>query len=210
MFVKWIEATVAAGHRPAFSRAQSQWSAIASTPGLVGQVGGWSGDVACVLSLWSDSDSYESFMTDVHDVITEASDQGATYSHLRVRLFLSRFPMPGSRNSFGAGLTEATFLRVADCVVAPERVRHFESAQQTIWRPAMATAAGMLAGIFSVGRADSNSFLVTTLWSNEESHARYVSDDVPRLRDLADAGADMMSITGHAFVLEPSWTVVPR
>ena len=42
MLLKWIRCTVGARSREAFSRAQTQWSALQGVAGFRGQVGGWS------------------------------------------------------------------------------------------------------------------------------------------------------------------------
>ncbi|ASS74891.1 hypothetical protein CIG75_07780 [Tumebacillus algifaecis] len=90
MLVKWMICTVEPEQRDAFSQAQESWSQLHGVAGFCGQVGGWKveeGDVtARIVGLWCDEAAYQTFMDEVHDLITEGSAQGKTYTSIQVRL----------------------------------------------------------------------------------------------------------------------------
>ena len=78
MLVKWITCTVPPGHAVAFSRAQQRWAALRAVDGMVCQVGGWD-RAACILAVWRDSLTYQSFMLEQHDEMFDATRQAGTF-----------------------------------------------------------------------------------------------------------------------------------
>ncbi len=214
MLVKWIVCEVAPESRDAFSRAQSQWRRLESVDGFRGQVGGWdarntseSCHVACIVGLWRDADSYRDFMSNAHDSVVEASGQAATYTSATTALYEVQLDIGGSRSDLGAAIADSRFLRVADCRLRPGREAHFRKVQADVWNRYMAAAGGLSAGAFSQSIRDTGRFLVTTLWESEQSHAAYVRDVLPKLRERAAVGGDVGKLHGHAAVLEPVWRV---
>ena len=206
MLVKWITCVVPSASEVRFSAAQAGWSALRVVPGLIGQIGGWDGGgdarTACVLAVWEDRDSYETFQRDHHDRIVATTGQTGTYDTIDIAVGTVLQDMPGTV----AGMVhDAEVLRVADCRVRPGRDDHFRDVQRTVWVPGIAEADGMLGGLFT--QLDDHRYLVTTGWRDAESHRRYVVERLPRLRELAGAAADLSAIRGHEVALTRSWRV---
>jgi len=206
VFVKWVTCAVDARRRQPFSTAQQRWAMIADQPGLIGQVGGWSltGD-AQILALWTDAEAYTSFMGARHDAVVDAAAQRGTYRPLTTSTGAVILSVPGEAASVGAAIGVGTVLRVADCEVHEGRDEHFMEAQRTVWAPGM-SAAGVLGGVFAV--PGEHRYLVATWWPDLEAYDRYARDDVPRLRQRADAAADLRRLSGYVIMLEPTWQVV--
>jgi hypothetical protein len=197
-FVKWITCEV--DDHDGFDAAQRRWSAIAGTPGLIVQTGGWDSKspTACVLGCWTDAGTYKTFMEQRHDQVFGDSGQQRTYRSIEVATGESELTMPGT-------LGKGALLRVADCQVRPERREHFVTVQREVWIPRMAVAEGMLGGLFS--RLGEDRYLVTSGGAAADAHRRYGQEDVPALRDTAGAGDDLVSLRGYAVPLEPEWLV---
>lgn len=201
MLAKWITCAVPASARDRFAAAQQKWSVIADQPGLVGQVGGWDSRTgrAHVLALWADAGSHQEFLRDRHDSVADASGStGITIALGEVVLAMS---------GAAAEMAEAMggeLLRVADCHLAAGAEEHFVAVQREVWAPAMA-AAGVLGGVLA--RTAARRYLVATFWPDVETHRRY-AEDVPELRGRAGADTDIVSMSGHALVLEPTWRVL--
>ncbi|MEE9247613.1 MAG: YdbC family protein [Dehalococcoidia bacterium] len=152
MLLKWIVCDVGEETRASFSAAQTQWGKLASALGFLGQIGGWdtrTGDRACIISLWRDLTSYESFMGRLHDEIVAESGQIQTYRSISVTLFDDMMGMPGSRGMILEDLEEGKTVRVADCTLKRGREGHFVEMQRDSWIPGMGLAPGMLGGVFS-------------------------------------------------------------
>lgn len=173
MLIKWIVCNVPMEDRSSFSTAQERWKAISRAPGFVAQFGGWdekNSQEACILSLWKDQASFDFFMAEIHDTVTESNSQASTYSGISVDFFEPEMEMPGEFKNLVDAIGHGNFLRVVDCRVFQERVEHFRQAQKDIWIPGMSQSPGMLGGSFNSGHRDPQRFLVTTLWSSRESH----------------------------------------
>ena len=128
MLLKWIVCDVGEEARASFSAAQEGWGKLASAPGFLGQVGGWdtkSENTACIISLWRDPTSYESFMGSLHNEIVAGSGQSQTYRSISVTLFDDMMAIPGSRGMTLEALEEGRIVRVADCTLKRGREGHF-------------------------------------------------------------------------------------
>lgn len=85
MLLKWIVCQVSEEQKESFSEAQASWKKLSDVPGFLGQWGGWNLKEpmeACILSLWSDQESYQTFMSQIHDRIFLNSNQEATYKSI--------------------------------------------------------------------------------------------------------------------------------
>ncbi len=213
MFWKWIVCDVPHRSKRVFATAQEEWRAIRCATGLHGQCGGWYPggrvDKACILGAWADPGSYERFMGFLHDAVTDESDQTDTYTAATVRTYTQLLRLRGEAPDFPSALERASFLRVAECQVAPSRRNHFLFQQMQLWEPAMYAAPGMLGGGFAVRVDDPLCFLVVSLWSEPAKHDRYALETVPELRKRADVEDDVEELTGYHLLLEPAWKVVP-
>ncbi|WP_327180312.1 YdbC family protein (plasmid) [Streptomyces sp. NBC_01335] len=210
MWGKWIDCRVRPGAQDAFADGQRRWAALVDQPGLVGQVGGWSGTEgrALVLSLWADEEAYGRFMRERHDGIATATGQQGSWTAVQVAAGPVAQPVPGAAGSLPDALKDATLLRAADCRLRPGRTDHFLEVQRRVWSPGMAAAGGMLEG--AVTRLAVDRYLVTTLWTSPQAYAAYTADAFPALRARADVRADVESLTGHVLPLEPAWQVLPQ
>lgn len=212
MYIKWIVCQVKEGMKEAFSRAQEQWISAAGAEGLIVQTGGWdlqAEDEACIIAFWESRQHLEAFMASLHDRIVDENRQAETYHSIRVGYFDGLLEMEGQAASLVEAVSNGALLRIADCEVRPERIRHFESVQQSVWLPAMKQAGGMLGGMFSQAANGANRYLVSTFWDTTEHHDRYRNNEVPLLRKKASVTDDLQNITGRQIVLEKLWRVIP-
>ncbi len=112
--------------------------------------------------------------------------------------------MPALREiTLQTAIRTAQYLRIADCLVRPERRSHFIEMQKTVWQTGM--AASMLAGAFW---QDNSRFLVTTLWASKAAHQEYIDTQFPLLQKLACPENDLSA--GVHLPLVPKWTVIAK
>lgn len=210
MLLKWIVCAVPTESREAFSRAQTIWRELEPAPGFLGQIGGWNvadPTQACILGLWRDEAAYRNFMENLHDPIFERGGQRGTYAGISVLACRFVFDVPGSLDCVTVALGRAKVLRVADCILKPNRNESFLKRQQTVWNPGMKQAPGMLAGVLGQVRDAENRFLVVTAWTDLSAHQAYVTERLPRLKDLARVETDVERLTGKIVALEDGWNV---
>ncbi|CAN5405087.1 YdbC family protein [soil metagenome] len=213
MLLKWIMCRVSEQLRVPFSASQSKWRQLSKVPGFLGQFGGWnlkSNEEACIVAMWQDENHYQQFMKQQHDKIVRHNDQMNTYDSIDVSLLTPTYDMPGCRESMMASLQEACALRIADCVVKPEREAHFVEMQHEIWIPSVCKADGMLAGAFSKVEQESNRYMVTTLWKSLEAQEEYSAKVMPKLRKASDQSQDLDQILGGIVSLNRDWLVLPN
>jgi len=213
MWIKLIQCRVPAENRERFARGQAQWGALSDIGGFCGQIGGWAinaTDLAVIVGLWADRDTYETFMRDVHDRIFEGNGQRGTYDSIDVSLWNSLLPIPGTASPAAAAVRSAGVVRLARCHVKPDRTDHFIEAQRTIWNPGMAAAGGMLAGWFSRRHQNPDEFLVCTLWQDLHEHRRYREGLFAQLRRRAEVDHDCTHVDGRLISVADDWRVVPR
>jgi heme-degrading monooxygenase HmoA len=211
MLLKWIVCTVPEEKRDAFDAAQRAWTRIRYLDGLVVQVGGFdvaSPDSACILGFWRDDASYGRFMQNVHDAVTSESGQGDHCESIDVGVYEVVSRMPGQRPRLLEAMAAGRVLRVAACRVKAEATHHFVRAQLDVWTPGMASAKGMLGGVFARKQDESNEYLVVTSWEDEELHQLYVDHHLPELRRRAAAEEDLKSLSGRQIAMERHWKVL--
>lgn len=210
MIAKFIVCRCSAAQRAPFELAQIQWNALSGAPGFCGQFGGWSQaeePLAVILGLWQSQDHYQHFMRDIHDQIYDASDPGRIYEELSTTLFDQIFAVPGQLDFMTNALSQARFLRIADCQVREDRRRSFIEAQQRVWNPGMAESEDFLAGAFCVHQSDGFRFLVASLWRSEEAHERYQETLFPELHRASGVKQDCESVKGYKVPLVLNWVV---
>jgi heme-degrading monooxygenase HmoA len=202
MLVKWI--TCAVADRPAFDRGQRRWEALRTVPGFIGQVGGWSvrdPATAHVFAFWASRTDHERFLAGPHDGLAET--QAGTYARIRVRLFDQRLAI---REPLRLQFAQAGQLRVAHCLVHPQRIEHFTDAQISVWNPGMGSAPGMPGGVFA--QAAEAEFLVLSMWASAADHEAYRTQRFPELRRQAGAADDLAEVAGDLIEVEQAWSVV--
>lgn len=209
MLIKWIACDVPANLQAAFAEAQCAWKAISATRGFICQFGGFNANRAHVLSLWEDREAYASFMHSSHDNVASKSQQHRVYESIRVDLFSEVLPLPGTDiGCIADALSNATHLRIADCLIRESKQLHFVEVQKSVWHPGM-VASRMQAGSFAQHVADLNRFLVVTLWGSEEAHRKYVEHTFPGLYEQATPRDDLADVAGEFIQLEQGWTLRP-
>jgi len=208
--VKFITCVVPQQKRPLFAKGQEAWSALSNLDGFVAQTGGWSqsrDDCAVIVAYWENETAYNRFMRDAHDDIFKSNSQEETYSEITVTLFEGVSDTTGAGSSIGESVLQAEFIRLADCRVRSDRIEHFLEVQETVWKPGMAGAAGMLEELFARSTKEKQRFLVTTLWEKEGDHTRYREGIFRSLSERAAPYEDCVSIDGILVKVERSWRV---
>lgn len=211
MFLKWIVCEVENDQKQAFSHAQERWRKIVSAKGFIAQAGGWDADmpdIACVIGLWENERDLSIFMNSLHDEIFRENNQADTYKSININYFLSGIEMQGECISMSEAIRKGGFLRIADCIVKPDRAEHFEEVQKEIWMPGMKNSKGMLGGLFSKNTNSDSRYLVSTFWDNEINHSNYIKTKLPVFQKGTDIKSDLKNITGRKIRLVSSWKVV--
>ena len=150
MFIKLIICDVKKNRVNEFSIAQEKWEKTSDSKGFIMQAGGWDlrhANTACIISFWETKNALLSFMENLHDEIFEAADQVQTYKSIAANYFNKIMFMEGESRPENY-VEKGRLLRIADCCVKPDRVKHFEEAQKKIWLPGMRKSKGMIGGIF--------------------------------------------------------------
>ncbi|MEJ2617523.1 MAG: DUF4937 domain-containing protein, partial [Ignavibacteriaceae bacterium] len=169
MYIKWIVCKVKENERQNFSKAQEKWERSSEADGFVAQTGGWNlinNNEACIISFWKSKKFLEVFMKDMHDEIAKDNKQVNTYNEIFVEHFTSIFNMEGKAATLIEAVKHGNLLRIADCIIEPGKVKHFENMQSEIWLPGMRESKGMLGGTFSKNENNYLRYLVSTLWDN--------------------------------------------
>ncbi len=211
MIVKLIRCQVAEQAKVKFSHAQGVWSALTGVEGFMAQTGGWDAkedSLAIIVAWWRDQQSYDQFMRVNHDPIFENSEQAKTYQSCEVDRWEAQFNIPGEVGHVQDAIPHGGLMRLAWCHVHPDRVAHFVDVQKKVWNPAMASAGGMLAGVFSRSVQDENQYLVCTLWRTIAAHNEYRERCLSGLRDQSEVANDVAQLSGFVVNVESSWRVV--
>ncbi len=211
MIVKLMRCKVADESKETFSSSQCAWSALARVDGFIGQIGGWDTRderLAVIVAWWQDQPSYDKFMREIHDPIYEKSGQAGTYQSCEVDRWEAQFDIAGEVGQVHDAIPDGELIRLAWCEVRPDRVEHFVEVQKSVWNPAMASAGGLLAGVFSRSDQHENHFLVCTLWRTIAAHDEYRQRYLYRLKDQSEVVKDVAHLEGYVVHVQPSWRVV--
>jgi quinol monooxygenase YgiN len=211
MYIKWIGCRVKKNERQNFSKAQEKWERTSGAKGFIAQTGGWdlqNKNIACLISFWENKDSLEVFMKDLHEEIIKDNKQTNTYSEIFVEYFTRIFNMEGEAGTLKEAVQSGNLLRIADCTVKPDKIKHFEKMQSEIWLPGMWESNGMLAEIFSKNNNNNLRYLVSTLWDNFQNHTNYSHNKLPHFRDQSDAANDISEITRKQISIVDAWKVI--
>ncbi|WP_282200144.1 DUF4937 domain-containing protein [Collibacillus ludicampi] len=211
MIMKWIVCKVNRDSKEEFSQAQEQWAALYEVQGFLGQIGGCNLRQpleACIISFWKDHASYQNFMSRIHDQIFYKSNQKQTYNSITIALCESILDIPGTYGHILTSLGKGTVLRIADCTLYKDRIKHFIEAQKDFWNPGMSNANGMLAGVLNKVLGIPNRYLVATLWTDEIFHQNDLETMVPVLQERSQYKKIIESIDEKIIQLQDSWTVI--
>ena len=210
MIGKYIRCDVDPKSRQAFSSAQESWEKTSESKGFISQLGGWdaNGNSAIILSIWKDEESIKSFMLNKHDAIAQRTPQSKTYNSCSTSYLDKILTIPSSSDSIFPE-KECDFIRIADCQIFPDKTDDFMYLQKTVWNPGMANVNGMLGGYFWSFSSEPDRYLVTTFWKTENDHQKYMTDQFPDLKKRSRATNCIVSISGHSFIKEKKWMVLP-
>jgi heme-degrading monooxygenase HmoA len=211
MIMKWIVCKVNRDSKEEFSQAQEQWAALYEVQGFLGQIGGWNLRQpleACIVSFWKDNASYQNFMSRIHDQIFYKSNQKQTYHSITIALCESIMNILGTYGHILTSLGKGKVLRIADCTLYKDRIKHFIEALKDIWNPGMSDTDGMLAGVLTKVNGTPNRYLAATLWTDEIFHQYYLETMVPVLQERAQYKRFFESIDEKIIQLQDSWTVI--
>jgi len=210
MLLKWIVCRVLDSNHEEFSEAQQMWGSIRHLPGFLSQFGGWdtrNADSACIMGMWEDDFSYQNFMTNYHNEIIDENKQEQSYESLTTSFYHDILEIPGNSTTSGEALDKSSWIRIAECVVKPNKVEHFFQAQKDIWNLGMAQVEGMHGGYFCKNTTQDNSYLVLSFWKDRESHQYYLDQIFPELRQLSLVSEDVVSLIGRFIELKNGWKV---
>ena len=211
MYIKWIICRVKKNERQQFSEAQEKWERTSNADGFIAQTGGWdlqNKNEACIISFWENKELYEIFMRDLHNEITRDNKQAKTYNEIFVEYFAGIFNMDGESSTLKEAVQKGYLLRIADCIVRPGKVKHFEKMQSEIWLPAMRESKRMLGGTFSKNENNNFRYLVSTLWDTIRNHTNYSKYKLPLLRDQANVTTDISEISGRKISIVNAWKII--
>ncbi len=176
MYIKWIVCKVKDNERQNFSEAQEKWERTSEAHGFIAQTGGWclqNKNEACIISFWENKELYEIFMRDLHDGIINENRQTNTYNEIFVEYFTCIIKMEGVAGTLKEAVQKGNLLRIADCIVKAEKIKHFEKMQAELWLPGMRESKGIFGGTFSKNENNNLRYLVSTLWDNIQNHTNY-------------------------------------
>lgn len=211
MYIKWIVCKVSEHNKQNFSEAQEKWVSTSGSNGFIAQTGGWdlnNNNHACIISFWESKEHLEAFMKDQHNEIIKYNKQTNTYSEILVEHFTHIFNMEGEAGTLKEAVRNGNLLRIADCIVKPERIKHFEKMQSEVWIPGMQESKGMLGGIFSKNENNNLRYLVLIFWNNIQNHTDYSKNKLPLLQDLSDVISDISEITGKQVLIIDTWKII--
>lgn len=210
MLLKLIQCHVDPHRSPAFSNAQRRWRALEQIEGFGAQVGGWRVDdnaSAIILGSWRARSDYDRFMRETHDGIVAKSRQNETYRSIEVSLWEHADEISGECTNWGDRCGQARVMRIARCAVRAGREKHFTERQRSCWNPGMASAPGMLGGVFGRAASGSNEYLVCTFWCSVESHRNYRDGVFPSLRGDSAVDVDCDFVQVALVAVESGWVV---
>ena len=147
-------------------------------------------------------------MNDSHDLLIEESGQKDTYEKLVTNYFNGQTELDGEAESITDAIENSYFLRVADCIVRSDGVRHFEDVQASVWLPGFKKATGMQGGMFSKGQGDQNRYHLSVFWDYQKSNKSFEDKELLSLRKIAAVNEDILSLDITLVDLEENWKVV--
>lgn len=211
MYIKWIICRVKENERQKFSEAQEKWERISNADGFIAQTGGWdfqNKNDACIISFWKNKKFLDAFMTNIHNEIIKDNKQINTYDKISVDYFKSIFEMDSENNSLFNAANNGKLLRIADCIVDPEKIDHFGKMQSEIWLREMQKSEGMLGGVFAENENYKTNYLLATFWKNTDNHKVYTNTKLHQLRKESYVESDTGEITGRLISIVSKWKVI--
>ncbi|GAF11120.1 hypothetical protein JCM19046_1610 [Bacillus sp. JCM 19046] len=212
MIIKQITCNVRGNKTELFSLGQRKWNALEQTDGFIGQFGGWSDNeenLAYLFSFWQNESVYQSFMKNDHDRLADLAMQSESIASINVKILknLSTIKCP---IDFKEENLKDCYIRFTNPLVKKSRVTHFEQMQADVWNTGMAQQQGMKAGYFAKSASVTGSYLILTQWDSKAAHHDYTMSKLDLLKEASNVNADVSTINGDVFTVEPSWCLSKR
>jgi Domain of unknown function (DUF4937 len=115
LLLKLINCQVCTGKEDIFHLGQASWGQLNTIPGFLGQIGGWNTNdknMAHIISLWKDINSYQYFINNVHDEIYENSSQTPSILNIEVETFAISLPYSEVYKETADYLTDSICIRI--------------------------------------------------------------------------------------------------
>ena len=177
MFIKWIVCSAAEGKNQQFSDAQEKWNETIKANGFIAQAGGWDlENKACIISLWDNKESLDSFMKILHDEIVDRNQQDATYNSIDITHYDSMLEIKGSSGSLGAAIKTSKLLQIVNYRVKKHKMENFEKVQKDFGLSLIKRSKGMLGGILSKAADNTPNYLMLTFWNTMENYNNNVNN----------------------------------
>jgi hypothetical protein len=205
LLLKRISCQVGVGKKDIFSLGQAGWSQLHTVPGFVGQIGGWDTkdkQIAHLISLWKDVESYQYFMHNVHDKIYESSSQAPSIQNIEVETFVITIPLPGDLEDSADYLTNSSCIRMERSQI--NKLHREVFIQMRIpWRLSAGKVGKVLVG---ESYKQENVFLTVTGWDRPENEECYQVNKFPG-SFKTDVDVDAEQTRRFRFVAEKDWVV---
>jgi hypothetical protein len=181
--------------RARFLESQRRWlEASVASGGLEDAWGAESAGDARAVFTWKDDDALQSFMELAHDRALAEAGTAGRYAVL----YLDELETLGPRGD--ARYVAESFAWLKDGGVEP----FVES--QRVWSTALRAAPGFCGGHVRRGR---RTIVVTSFWRDEASHARYLDQIVPKLRDATRGDEHVARLVRFEGALSPELSYPP-
>jgi heme-degrading monooxygenase HmoA len=205
MLIKWTMTETSETDQKPFELLRSEWQLRRSIPGFLGQTGGWPDQTrvrAHVVSYWRDEYSLAAVKRELE---AGADSQGGP------KLKILRGHVINAINTADilTVLPRASFLRISDCQLIPDRSPIFLATQMSIWNQGMANAPGMLGATWARVESGKDHFISASFWADESAHDYYRQEIFPALDAKANTRQHLASLETFKIHLEPEWLIRP-
>lgn len=148
-------------------------------------------------------------MKNDHDRLADLAMQSESIASINVKILknLSTIKCP---IDFKEENLKDCYIRFTNPLVKKSRVTHFEQMQADVWNTGMAQQQGMKAGYFAKSASVTGSYLILTQWDSKAAHHDYTMSKLDLLKEASNVNADVSTINGDVFTVEPSWCLSKR
>jgi Domain of unknown function (DUF4937 len=206
LLLKLISCQVGIGKKDIFNLGQAAWSQLNTIPGFLGQIGGWDtkdNNIAHIISLWKDTESYQYFMNNVHDEMYGNSPQAPSIQNIEVETFEISNPLPDANEEIADYLTDSSCIRMEQS--QSNKLQRVDLTQMRI--PLMVSTGKVGKVLFEESYKQENLFLTVTGWDSLEDEEWYQANKFPELFQAANVNVYTVQTKGFFFVAEKDWIV---
>ncbi|QXE02306.1 DUF4937 domain-containing protein [Terribacillus sp. DMT04] len=188
-----------------FNSGQASWGQLNTISGFLGQIGGWDikdNQMAHIVSMWEDANSYHYFMNNMHDEIYQNIPQSPSIQHIEEGTFAISLPFPEVKETADY-FTDSSCIRIEQFLF--NRLQKFHFTQVLL--PGMLSAGNVGRTLFGESYKQENLFLTVTGWDSLEKDECYPENRFPELFQAADIHTYADLAEGFSFVVEKNWIV---